>query len=319
MLNTVFYLVLNMSITSCFVIALLLLVRQIRLLSRRFVFPLWALAFFRLAIPFSLPSRLSLFNFTGGLVKKLITVDTLTGKHTADAATEEVSLQVMNMIGTAGQYAPVEYKTEALRRVFTSAAIIWIIIAAALLLTAVILYYLTGKELKQAVHIKGDLYRSDMLLSPVLSGLFRPRIIIPDSLDPDSDIGRMILAHERVHKHRQDNLWRVLGILITCFHWFNPLTWVMLKAFFSDMERSCDETVILRYNAQERKAYAGALLRFAEDKRLLVSAAFGHSGVKVRIVNVLNYKKLTLIGAAASALLLVAVTVILLTNPQLRG
>jgi len=77
--------------------------------------------------------------------------------------------------------------------------------------------------------------------------------------------------------------------------------------------------VIQKYNAEERKAYAGTLLRFAEDKRLLVSAAFGRSGVKARIVNVLNYKKLTLIGAAAASLFLLAAALVLITNPQLRG
>jgi beta-lactamase regulating signal transducer with metallopeptidase domain len=224
-----------------------------------------------------------------------------------------------NSIGAAEQYSPVEYKTESLRRIFTTASVLWIIIAAAMLFTAVILYMLTQKELRKSVHIKDNLYRSDMLLSPVLTGVLRPKIILPVSLDPDSTQGQMVLAHENIHKSRMDNIWRIFSICITCLHWFNPFAWIMLKAFFTDMEQSCDEKVIREFNTNERKAYAATLLQFAEDKSVLVSTAFGRSGVKVRIVNVLNYKKLTLIGVVVSSLLLLILAVALITNPQLRG
>jgi beta-lactamase regulating signal transducer with metallopeptidase domain len=275
------------------------------------------LAFFRLVIPFALPTNWSLFNFTGGLVKRLITIETIT--HGAVPSPDPVSLYAMNTIGAANQYSPIEYKTESLRQVFTAASVVWAIIAAAMLLAATILYVLTRKELRQAVHIRDNLYRSEMLLSPVLTGLAHPKIILPLSLDPDSAEGMMVLTHENVHRARLDNLWRLLGVCITCLHWFNPFAWVMLKSFFTDMELSCDEAVIKELSADERKAYAGTLLRFAEDKSLLVSTAFGRSGVKVRIVNVLNYKKLTFIGAVASSLFLIAIAIVLTTNPQLRG
>jgi len=317
MLDTVFYFVLNMSVASCFVIVVLLLIRQIVPLPRRVTYPLWALAFFRLILPFTLPTNWSLFNFTGGLVKRLITVETITHGMVPVPGSER--LVVMNFVGAAVQYMPIEYRTESLRQVFSTSSVIWAIIAAAMLLTALALYSLTRKELIKAVHIKDNLYRSDMLLSPVLTGLFRPKIILPVTLDPDSAEGRMILAHENIHRHRLDNLWRLSSICITCLHWFNPFAWVMLKSFLSDMELSCDESVIRKYNSEERKAYAGTLLRFADNNRLLVSTAFGRSGVKVRIVNILNYKNLTLIGVVASSLLLLVIAATLITNPHLRG
>ena len=317
MLDTVFYLILNMSIAACFVITALLLIRQIRPLPRRVVYPLWALAFFRLVMPFTVSTNWSLFNYTGGLVKRLVTVETITYGTVPIPGSDRLIMS--NVIGAVEQYAPIEYKTESLRQIFSTASVVWAIIAAAMLMTAVILYALTRKELRKAVRIENNLYRSDMLLSPVLLGVFRPKIILPISLNTDSEECRMILAHESVHKQRLDNLWRLLGILVACLHWFNPFAWIMLKAYFTDMELSCDESAIKKYNADERKAYASTLLRFAEDKRLLVSTAFGRSNVKVRVVNILNYKKLTLIGAVASSLLLLAVAVVLITNPQFRG
>lgn len=313
MLDTVFYFILNMSIAACFAVAVLLLVRLIKPLPKRILYPLWSLAFLRLVLPFTLSTKWSLFKFTGDLVKRLVMVETVTGVSLPDKAT------VSNFIGAAESYAPVEYKTEVLRSVFATGAIIWAIVAAAALLTAAALYLLTRRELNKAVRIRDTLYRSDMLISPVLIGVFKPRIILPPGLDPDSNEGRMVLAHENVHRRRRDNLWRVLAVCVTCLHWFNPLAWVALKVFMSDMERSCDEAVVKDYAADERKAYAHTLLRFAEDKRVLVSSAFGRSGVKVRIAGILAYKTLTVFGAVVSAVFILAVAVVLLTNPQLRG
>lgn len=315
MLHTVFYVVLNMSIASCFIITVLLFIRLIKPLPKRTMYPLWSLVFLRLVMPFSFPTRWSLFNFTGGLVKRLVTIETVTKIEVPFFN----NWMLMNSIGAAESYSPFEYKTESLRQIFTVGSLVWAVVAAAALLTAVILYALTRGELNKAVRIRDNLYRSDMLLSPVLIGVFRTKVILPSALDPDSLEGLMVLQHEDVHRRRLDNLWRVIAVSITCLHWFNPLAWVMLKAFFTDMELSCDESVIQKYGAAERRAYASALLRFAEDKRMLISSAFGRSGVKVRIVNILNYKKLTVIGAVASAAFLLAVAVVLTTNPQLRG
>lgn len=319
MIGEIFYLILNMSLASCFAIAALLFLRLYKPLPRRFVYPLWALAFFRLIVPFTPATGWSLFNFTGGLVKRLVTVETIT--HGAVPVPTSGNWVMMNMIGAAESYLPMEYKTEALRQVFIIASAVWAIVAAAALLAACILYALVRRELKKAILIKDNIYCSDMLLSPVLMGVFHPKILLPPGLDPASAEGTMVLAHEKVHHKRLDNLWRTLAIGTACLHWFNPLVWVMLKIFFCDMELSCDEVVLRRgkYSTDECKVYASALLRFAEDKRFLISSAFGRSGVKVRIVNVLNYKRMTVIGAVASAVFLLAVALVLITNPTLRG
>jgi beta-lactamase regulating signal transducer with metallopeptidase domain len=271
-MDDIFYLILNMSVASCFVISVLLLLRLFKPIQRRFIYPLWALAAFRLIVPFSLTSRWSLFNFTGGLVKRLVTFETITNGAVSVPTSDNLSM--MNMIGAAKSYTPIEYKTDALRQVFIVGSAVWAIVAAAMFLAAIILYVLTQKELKKAMLIKDSIYYSDMLLSPVLIGLFHPRIILPPGLDPNSAEGEMILAHEDVHSRRLDNLWRIFAVGIACVHWFNPFVWMMLKALFEDMELSCDEAVIRRgkYSGSKCKDYAAALLQFTEDKRLVVSS-----------------------------------------------
>jgi len=317
--DSFFYFVLNMSVAACFVIVALLLIRLIKPLPRRLVYPLWALAFFRLAVPFTLSSDWSFFNLTGGLIKRLITIETITQGTIVISRPENWA--TMNFIGAAETYVPIEYKTESLRNIFVVSSLIWLIVAVAALLVWIILYLLTRNELRKAVLIRDNIYRSDLLLSPVIVGFVRPRIILPESLDIGSPEGLMVLAHENIHRQRLDNLWRIIGIFIACIHWFNPLVWLALKAFFADMEQSCDEAVLKKgsFSSDERKAYARTLLHFSEDKRIYLSTAFGQSSVKVRVMNVLNYKRMTIIGAILSALFLLAVIIALMTNPALRS
>ncbi len=318
-MNNIFYYILNMSLASSFVIIAMMLIRLMKLLSKRIVYPLWVLVFFRLVFPFALSTKWSLFNYTGNLVRRLITVETVIRSTVPLQGLDKWS--TMNMIGAAQSYGPIEYKTESLRSIFSISSIVWAIIAIAAIIAASALYILTILELKKAILVKDNIYRSKMLLSPVLMGIFRPRIILPEGLDPDSHEGKMVLAHENIHQKRLDNLWRIFAVTIACVHWFNPLVWLMLKMFFTDMELSCDERVMVegKFGVEERKAYAAALLNFTEDKRLMISTAFGQSGVKVRIVNVLNYKRLTVFGAVVSAIFLLVLALVLITNPGIGG
>ena len=308
-----FYYLVNMSLAASAVIVALLLIRLIRPLPRRVIYPLWALAFLRLAVPVSPSAGWSLFHLAGGLVRRVIPLEMMM----PGANPSPLQWSTMNFAGAAQSYAPLIYKTELLRSIFTVGSAVWAIVALAALLAMAVLYTLTLAELRQAAPLRGDLYRSDAVLSPVLVGVFRTKIILPPGLDPDSPQGQLILAHEQVHRQRRDNLWRALSIGIVCVHWFNPLAWVLLRAFLADMEFSCDEAVLRqgKYTSQQRKEYASALLHFAEDKRFLFSAAFGQSAVRVRIIHALNYRRMTWIGAIATAAFVLALALALLSNP----
>lgn len=317
--GSIFYIVLNMSIASCVVIVALFLVRLLKPIPRRYIYPMWALAFFRLAVPFIPSSRWSLFNLTGGFVKRIVDIETVT--RGTVSAPEPVDLVILNAVGAIDSYDPVTYREESLEQIFNVSSAVWAVVAVGALLAVCLLYIFTYRELRKAFHIEGAIYRSEMVLSPVLTGVLRPRIILPPGVDPESTTGKMILEHENVHRKRLDNLWRALAVGIACVHWFNPLVWLMLRAFFRDMELSCDETVLKRgkYGSDGSKAYASALLQFADNRSIFVPSAFGSSGVRVRIVNVLNYKRMTVIGAVASAIFLLAVAFALITNPSFRG
>lgn len=127
-------------------------------------------------------------------------------------------------------------------------------VIAVLFLLPYTLYALICKELKKSIiHIKDNIYYSDALISPILIGILRSKIILPPGFDPDSTLGKMVLTHENVHRKRFDNLWRTLAIGIACIHWFNPMVWIRdsLKIWnFPMMKRYCDGKSTAPMNAK---------------------------------------------------------------------
>ena len=147
--------------------------------------------------------------------------------------------------------------------------------------------------------------------SPAVYGIIRPRIVLPTSFAA-AEL-KHILQHEKTHIRRLDNLWRLAGFLTAAVHWFNPLSWIFLKAFLSDLELACDEAATAKYSEDERREYALDLLNCVQSKSLFVSA-FGGAKVRTRIESILSYKKMTAFSAVGFGLLIIIIIYTLLTN-----
>ena len=307
MLSTIFYLMLNMSITASVIGFALVLLRSVKVAPRFGIYCLWSLVLIRLIVPFAFSSRISFFNFTGNLIKKVVEFQPYQNND---------GLTISNAIGAANSYFPVVFKTDALMSIFDTASVIWAIVAAAAIIAASVLYFLTGSELKKAELISERTYKSDMISSPLVFGVFRQKIIIPTALSYDEASLGYVMIHEKVHIKRHDNLWRIISVFIACIHWFNPFVWIFLRMFLSDMELACDTGAVKILSAEGRKEYARTLLNYGTGQRILMSTAFGRSKIKVRVMNVITYRKLTLFATIFSILFIAFIAAILLTNPM---
>lgn len=302
MLQEIFYWIINMSIIASAYGVIIYFLRYIRSLPRVAVYYLWFVVLLRMLCPVGLSSEFSLMNFLSGLANRGIV---------RSVPVEELSLTLANTIQGARTYAPFTYKTDLLEAFFRVASLLWLIPALVLILTVLLLYYAAGSKLRQASLLREDLYVGDMVSTPVLAGIIRPRIILPREADPDQL--EYILLHERVHRRRRDNLWRMVAITAACIHWFNPLSWVFLKIFLNDCELACDETAVKLLGDDERKRYAHTLLDYAAASTVF-SSAFGGSRVRLRIERVLTYRRLTWFSAACFCILCLTVAYLLLTN-----
>ncbi|MDF2510641.1 MAG: antirepressor regulating drug resistance protein [Herbinix sp.] len=300
MLSEIFYWVLNINILGSVAGLIVLSLRKIRTLPRFAVYFLWLLPLIRLWLPFGIANKYSLLSLISKFTTKTVVI------------WEELpQFTTTNSIMGANSYFPIEYKTNLLENVFNVASIVWIIVCCAAILTTALLYFFTKSELKSAELIKGNIYKSDRITSPAVYGIIRSRIIIPTAI-ADGDIDYIIL-HEQVHIGRRDNLFRIIAVITACVHWFNPLSWIFLKCFFADMELACDAKVLKSLNQTQTKEYARTILTCASSKTFLASA-FGGAKTKVRIENILSYKKLTVLSSLYFAALVVVISIIIITN-----
>ena len=302
MLGEVCYWILNMSIMASVMGLIVMLLIQIREIPRRVAVFLWIIPFIRMTLPFGLSSRFSLMSLISKFTTRTITVF---------EPVNEVEFSFTNTIMAADTYSPLTYKTKMLENIFAISGFVWIIIALAIIIALTILYISTKREISDAKLMEQNVFMSGKVDSPAVYGIFRPKIIIPASYK-DRDL-TYIIRHEKMHIRRLDNLWRMVGFIIAAVHWFNPLSWVFLKAFLADLELACDEMAVKGLKTAERKAYAMTLLDSTNSKSMLVSA-FGGAKVRTRIENVLSYKQMTLVSAIGFTLLVMVIVFALVTN-----
>jgi beta-lactamase regulating signal transducer with metallopeptidase domain len=96
---------------------------------------------------------------------------------------------------------------------------------------------------------------------PAVTGLFRPRIVIPEKLaDELSDEElRAILLHEDTHRRRRDPLRAVVSRLGMALFFFYPPIYPVLRRLRSTAEFACDERVV--HEGVAARIYSRALAR----------------------------------------------------------
>ena len=301
-IGEVCYWLINMSIVASFMGLIVMLLRKIRFIPRRVSVFLWITPFLRMTVPVGLNSPYSLMSLVSRFTTRTVTVY---------QPSDDIAFSFSNSIRAAESYSPITYKVNILGTVFSVAGMIWIVVSLALLIALTLIYVSTKNAVANSRHLESNIFFSDKVDSPAVYGIIRPKIIIPGSYK-DMEL-KYIIRHEKTHIKRLDNLWRILGFITASVHWFNPLSWVFLKAFLNDLELACDEMAVSGYDKEERKEYARTLLSCSGSKSLLVSA-FGGAKVRTRIENVLSYKKMTAFSALGFALLVVVIIFTLITN-----
>lgn len=302
MLQEVFYWIFNMSITAAFTGLLVMLVRQVKRIPRRLAAFLWIIPFLRMTVPLGLDSPYSLMTLLSKVTTKSIVVF---------QPTEDLSFSMMNSVMAANSYFPITYKVNLLESIFRVASVIWAIVALAILLMLTAVYFTTLHEIKDSTRLRENIFLSEKVTSAAVYGFLRPRIVLPSPCQEKH--AELVIQHEQAHIRGLDNLWRMLAFLAAAVHWFNPFSWIFLKAFLADLELSCDERVLVKLGADRAKEYASALLDCKQGAAVFASA-FGGASIRTRIENILSFRKLTWFSLAVFSALISVICYVLLTN-----
>lgn len=302
-MSELFTAVLRMSLTSCYVIAVVLLARLALIRAPKvFSYALWSVVLFRLVCPISFAGKLSLM--PGGTAAAELGAAVAAGG--AEAATGAVVAGAAAQAGSAS--------AGLAGGAVGILGLIWLAGALAMLAAGVISALRLERRLAGA-QPAGGAYVAEGLKTPFVMGILHPRIYLPAGLSGEQ--ADCILRHERAHIRRCDHAAKPLAFAVLCLHWFDPLVWLAFALMARDMEMACDERVMreLGGSAAAKKSYCSAMLALASGGRAGGAAiAFGGGKVKRRVKNVLNYKKPALWVIAVCALAVVGLCVGLAVN-----
>lgn len=317
-MTTVFVKILNMSLTAGYCIAAVIVLRfLLRKQEKILSYLLWSVVLFRLLCPFSFTSSFSLLRMDTAVVSETVFSDepqaVWQGKGYLSDGTEGSAARVRSSVSEAQTQ-----EKRAAQKALRAGARVWFAGVSVLLCYSVWTAVGLRRFLSKARPVKEEVYETEGISTPFVFGVIRPRVYLPAHL-PSAD-RRYVLAHERAHIARKDYLVKLAGWGAVCLHWFNPLVWLAFRLMESDMEMSCDETVLRHFGADAKQDYSLALLQLSSEERVLAGTpvAFGERSVRSRIRNVLGWRRRGIAAVVTLAVLLGVVVIGLSLNPTNR-
>jgi beta-lactamase regulating signal transducer with metallopeptidase domain len=140
---------------------------------------------------------------------------------------------------------------------------------------------------------------SDHLSMPLVTGLFRPAIVLPARMC--QNLCRLelepVILHELVHIKRHDLLVNWLQALAQTVYFFNPVVWLAARRIRFEREQICDDRVLTILKG-ERQSYARSLLHALQLRQKnapiplgLLGLAEPHSTAFRRIHRILDERR----------------------------
>ncbi len=321
MITNLFISFFNMTISATAGAILLIAGRYLtqKYIPYKYYYILWGVLFMRFCMPVSFTSIISLVGMVGDVAHKSVGGSYVVSMEYVDRRS------INNLVRDYGgnNFLPV-------------VSAIWITVASCLMLFWIFLYLKTQKSLEYAVKYnspviddvrqklntktKFGVFVSPNVLSPVVIGFIKPRIILPKNMENSLSRTECILAHEIIHLKRKDRYFKVAAFFICALHWYNPLVWWCYVLFNEDIENSCDREVMNFYGVEYKKHYASALITYGQRHFGLKAGylALAQSKVARRINKILLHKELSPLQAAVFYIVTVIVGLSVTANPVLR-
>ncbi|SNS25919.1 Signal transducer regulating beta-lactamase production, contains metallopeptidase domain [Anaerovirgula multivorans] len=307
--------ILNMSFSASCVALIVMLIRlALRKAPKIYSYALWVVVFFRLVCPFTLQLPVSAVPVQPQTIPYDIvsseSPSIQSGVPVVDNAVNTVIERSLLSASPANSVNPVQIALEI-------GTYLWLASGLALLLYGIISYLRLKKRVMTAIRVHDNIYETDLIKTPFVLGFVHTKIYIPTGLGEKEM--EYVIEHERTHIKRLDYLIKPFAFLISSAHWFNPIVWVSYVLMARDMELSADESVMKRSDFDIRGNYSNSLLALSIKKSGLLSPlAFGETGVRARVKNVLHYKKPAFWVSVVATVVVVAVSLSLVVSKQME-
>jgi beta-lactamase regulating signal transducer with metallopeptidase domain len=159
-------------------------------------------------------------------------------------------------------------------------------------------------------------------VSPSITGLFRPTVILPDDCLQrfSREELRWVMLHELAHLRRWDLPVQFLCQVLQAIHWFNPFVWIAFACLRHDRELACDAHVLDRQAQNAAHDYGHALIKVAETypHPALAPGFLGiseeQSNLQERVEKIGRHRRPVLLWSACSLLICALLAFVFLTR-----
>ena len=257
MVNLILPTVLNRSIKSIFILAIILLIRKIlNIKSIRWAnIILWMIFFVYLLFPRSILITVTDFEKFGWLQDILRSMSVISGHIKKIEKEAGYILSPINQMFVTGLVL-IYVVVQIIKRNRTMRDSVMIERGSKAD------EYLSLFNLRRKV----DIFINDKIASPVTYGIIHPKIVLQSYIFEDDELLKYVLIHELTHIKKFDIAFSHLKNLIMCINWYNPFILGAAKYIEDDIEILCDKLVIKRAGdtREHRKEYCMAMLKLTE-------------------------------------------------------
>lgn len=181
-------------------------------------------------------------------------------------------------------------------------SLLWIFFIAIVVVYLIFDYVKVKNKIKFSILKYENIYESEVIKSPFIYGLLKPKIYLPAGNEDFENI----IKHEQYHIKRKDYLIKLFCLFVLLVNIYNPIVWIGYYYFIKDMELSCDYEITKSFSYDEKVSYVNLLLSFAGKINNSV-ISFSESNIEERIKNIMGNKKSGyLIGGLALIIILVS-------------
>jgi beta-lactamase regulating signal transducer with metallopeptidase domain len=312
-------------------------------LNPRWRYGLWLLVMIRLALPWTVPSRASLFNLVhfAGASMSLAQARSTPGNSASGESRITANTQKEQPVGISARTPPIW--AGHLRSNLNWLLALWSVGVLALatyllvthfrlsrkvslhrpLIDAPVLNLLEDCKQQMGVRVPVTLVETAAVGSPSLFGFVRPRLLLPAGLARSFSLEelRCVFLHELGHIKRRDIQVGWLMTALQLVHWFNPLVWLACHRMRVDRELACDALALRYASEEENQRYGSTIIKLLESfgrparAPSLAAAVENKNQLKERIQMIAKFKK-TNRGLALAATLFAGLALVTFTDAQ---
>lgn len=253
-----------------------------------------------LIFPFSLPSKISIYNFIDVSNIKYEIFDDKMLSTWNENNLEHIFKNVTNNIFTNNFKI---YKNNIKFAISVFYLVTFVTILTKDLFLYLKMYFSVGnnnlederinlilEESKKKLKIKKNIkiIKQNLINVPSIIGIFNVKILVTDQfLELDDVSMQNIFMHELSHYKKKDNIVNFILIILKALYWINPIVYIMFKDIRNNMEYATDEMAIDKMNIDEKQNYCMLILTiattFGKSNSQILGISNGAKNLKNRI------------------------------------